>query len=132
MWKAKIEDFFVHECEGILEVFFVARYFEQCVPRENSHMPVVYELSNICILNFKPIELSIRPVGQLMYYFMSLPLNPLSNGQRFVLAYELEDSEPRRHLLGPGQSGHWPLFPMAGDVMVVRAGHSVAHNMVAI
>ena len=28
-WKARIEDFFVYECECILEVFFLARYFDQ-------------------------------------------------------------------------------------------------------
>lgn len=65
-------------------------------------MPVVHELSGMCILNLKPFEPSIRPVGQLMYYFMSLPLNPVSDGRRFVLAYELEDPEPRWHLLVSG------------------------------
>ena len=50
-WKTKIEDFFVHECEGILEVFFVGRYFEQRLRRENSRMPLLHETSGMCILN---------------------------------------------------------------------------------
>jgi hypothetical protein len=33
-WIAKIEDFFVNDCEGILEVFFLPRYFNQRLPRE--------------------------------------------------------------------------------------------------
>ena len=130
--KARIEDFFVHECKGILEVFFLARYFDQKLPRENSRMPLLHESSNMCILNFKPIELSIRRVRQLMYSFMPVPLNPLGDGQRFLVAYELKDSKPRRHLLVPGQPGHCPPFLVAGDVMVVRAGHGGVQNIVAI
>ena len=131
-WKAKVEDFFVHECQGILEVFFVGKYFEQRLPRENSRMPLVHEMSGMCILNLKPNELSIRPVGQLMYSFMPLPLNPLDDGRRFLLVYELEDSIARRHLLVPGEPGHCPPFPVAGDVMIARAGHGGLHNLVAI
>lgn len=115
-----------------MDRFFVARYFEQRVSRENSHMPVVHELSGICIINFKLVEFNIRPVGQLMYYFIPLPLNPLSDGRQFVLAYELEDPEPGRHLVLPGQPDHYPLFLVAGDVMMVHAGHGDPHNIVAI
>lgn len=131
-WKARIEDLFAHECEGILEVFFLARYFDQRLPRENSRMPLLHEMSNMCILNLKPIELSTRPVRQLMYSFIPMPLNPLGDGRRLLVAYELEDPHPRGHLLVPGQPGHCPHFPVAGDVMVVRAGHGGAQNMVAI
>ena len=49
-----------------------------------------------------------------------------------MLAYEFEDSKPRRHLLVPGQPDHCPPFLVAGDMMVVRAGHGGSHNMVAI
>jgi hypothetical protein len=95
-------------------------------------MPLLHEMTNMCILNLKPNELSTKPVRQLMYSFMPMPLNPLGDGRRFLVAYELEDPKPRRHLIIPGQPGHCPPFLVAGDVMVVRAGHGGAHNMVAI
>ena len=66
-----------------------------------------------------------------MYFFMPLPLNPLGDGQRFLLVYKLEDPKLRRHLLVPGQPGHCSLFPVASDMMVVRAGHGGPQNMVA-
>lgn len=91
----------MHKCEGILEVFFVARYFGQRLPRENSRIILLHEISGMCILNLIPIELSIKSGWQLMYYFMPLPLNPLSDGRRFVLAYELKDPTPLRYLLVP-------------------------------
>jgi hypothetical protein len=78
-WKAKIKDFFVNDCEGILEVFFLARYLDQRLLRENSCMSLLHKMSIMYILNLKPIELSIGPVRQLMYLFMPLPLNPLGD-----------------------------------------------------
>ena len=56
MWNARIEEFFVYECEGILEVFLLTRYFDQRLPRENSRMSFLHEMSIIRILNLKPIE----------------------------------------------------------------------------
>ena len=53
-------------------------------------------------------------------------------GGNFLVAYELEDPKQQRHLLDLGQPGHCPPFPMAGDVIVVRAGHGGTHNMMAI
>jgi hypothetical protein len=59
-------------------------------------------------------------------------LNRLGGGRRFLVAYELKDPKPRRHLLVPRQPGHCPHFFVADDVMVVRTGHGGPHNMVAI
>ena len=67
-----------------------------------------------------------------MYSFISLPLNSLSDGQQSVLAYELDDLEPRMRLFVPWQPDHCPPFLVAWDVMVVRAGSGGPHNMVAI
>jgi hypothetical protein len=112
--------------------FFLARYLDQRPPRENSCISFLHKMIIMSILNLKPIELSTRPVKQLMYLFMPLPLNQLGDRRRFLVAYELEDPKPRRHLLVPGQPSHCPPFFVAGDVMVLCAGHGGPHNMVAI
>ena len=44
-------------------------------------MPLLHEMSSMYILNLKPNEFSIRPVGQLMYFFMPLLLNPIGDGR---------------------------------------------------
>lgn len=132
MWKAKIEEFFIHEFEGMQDVFFRGAYYEQRVTNESSTIPLVHELSGMQILNSKSVETCVRPVSQLLYGFMPLPLDADNGGRRFLVAYELEDPVPRKHLINVGEPGFCPPFPVVGDVIVVRGERGNALNMVAI
>ena len=99
---------------------------------DSSHIPLMHELTGMCILNCRPVELSIRPVGQLLYCFMPLPLTSRSDVRRFLVVYEPQDPKPRRHLLVAGQSGHCLPFPVAGDVIEAHGGYDGLHDMVGI
>ena len=121
VWKAKVLNFFIHEFEGIQEVFFTAKYFEQRVESENSTVPLLHDVTNMQIMNLRPSEVCVRPVHQLMYQFIPMPMHPTSDGRRFVHAYELEDVRPREHLLRTGEPGCCPPYPVVGDVMMMHA-----------
>ncbi|KAG0594924.1 hypothetical protein M758_UG122800 [Ceratodon purpureus] len=121
VWKAEIVNFFIQEFEGVQEVFFTAKYFEQRLESENSIVPLTHGVTNMQILNFRPSEVCVRPVHQLMYEFIALPMPHTSDGRRFVHAYEFEDVRPRKHLLRIGEPGCCPPYPVVGDVMMMYA-----------
>lgn len=60
-------------------------------------MPLVHKLTNMHILNFKPVEMCVRPVRQLLYGLMPLPLDCISDGRRFMVTYKLGDPKFQRH-----------------------------------
>lgn len=129
MWKQK-QKIFSHEFGGIKEVFFVGKYYKQRVARKNSLMPLIYEVISMHIMNFRLVELYVRPIRQLLYDFMWLPLGPLSDSRRFTVTYEFKDTNPE---------STWCLrniqclpFPIAGDMMLVRARCGGPHNMATI
>lgn len=115
-WKAKILAFYIHELHGKMQVFFEASYFEQRIHDHASTRPLVHHITGMQILSVQPRETSLRPVQQLMYKFMQLPI---PQGQ-YVVAYELEDIAPRTHLLEAGQPGCIPPFPEINDIMLVK------------
>jgi len=115
-WKAKILAFYLHELCGKMEVFFLASYFEQRVEDQSSMKPLVHCISGMQILNAHPRETELRPVSQLLYKFMQMPIPK----QRYMVAYELEDVAPRFHLLQAGQPGCTPPYPEIHDIMLVK------------
>ena len=124
--------YFFEKMDSQKDVFFKGAYYEQRVTNERSTIPLVHDLSGMQILNSKAGEMCVRPVSQLLYGFMPLPLDADSGGGRFILAYELEDPAPRKHLVNVGEPCFCPPFPVVGDVIVVRGEHANALNMVAI
>lgn len=86
---------------------------------ENSTVPLTHDVTNMQILNLRPSEVCVRPVHQLMYQFMELPMHHTSDGRRFLHAYELEDVRPRKHLLSSRELGCCPPYPVVGDVMMM-------------
>lgn len=94
MQKIRIEEFFVYGFGGIQEVFFVGRYYEQRLTNESSLVLLMHELTGMHTLSFRAITLYLRSDRQLLFGFMSLPLDLVSDERQILGAYELEDSKP--------------------------------------
>ena len=118
VWKAKILGFFIHEFQGILKSFFKAAYYDQRVESHESTMPMIDAITDMPILSSQAGQICVRPVEQLMYQFMAIPV-PESRGL-YMVAYELEDPVPRKHLLEAGEPGCCPPYPEVADIMLVK------------
>jgi hypothetical protein len=117
-WKTKNLGFFMHEFQGNMKIFFKATYYDQWVETHESTMPLVHEITGMQILNTEAGQISIRPMEQLMYQFMAMPI-PQSQGQ-YMVAYEFEDIVPQKHLLEAGEPGCSPRYPKVRDIMLVK------------
>lgn len=108
----------MHEFQGNMKIFFKVTYYDQWVEIHESTMPLVHEITNLQILNTEAGQISIRPMEQLMYQFMAMPI-PQSQGQ-YMEAYEFEDIIPQKHLLEAGEPGCSLPYPKVGNIMLVK------------
>jgi hypothetical protein len=108
----------MHEFQGNMKIFLKATYYDQWVETHESTMPLVHEITGMQILNTEAGQISIRPMEQLMYQFMAMPI-PQSQGQ-YMVAYDFEDIVPQKHLLEAGEPGCSSPYPKVGDIMLVK------------
>ena len=122
MWKAKITQFFIHEFQGMKQIFFQGDYYGIVTNPSSIYIPLEHELTGMRIVTEVaqrwPSD-DIRMVALIMHKFIAMPI--YGQVTTSYVAYELENVDPREHLLADSKPGCIPPYPKKGDAMLVRA-----------
>ena len=101
-FKGKITQFFAHEFQGFIQVYFTAKYYEQIrVSSNGQEIDLVDEVTSMNFIKndkFVPFDdTCIRPMSCIMHKFMCIKNSRL--GRTKNLAYEMQDTIKRDQLV---------------------------------
>lgn len=121
-WKAKVRKFFVHEFQGLKQVFFEGEYYVTIPSSTSVAMALEHDLTWMQVVQKDHLQewcdFNVRLVQQIMFKFIPLPV--CGQNVPVFVAYEREDIAPREHLLAIGKPSCVPPYPKVGDVVLAR------------
>lgn len=134
-WRGIISLFIIHEFESHVGIFFKAEYYDQVFTSTNSSEHMLHHVSHMRMIRPNPRKYSgndIRPVNQIQGKFMTFPACGTWASQNILVAYDLSDQLPRKHLLQIGQPGCPPPWLEVHDVVLVKMAHETTNDSIHV